>query len=310
MPIEEPPGRPSLPELIQLDGPEESAPDHLLPALVKSTEKRCLDLLSDWPWVTPAHLGELLGVRRSRLSQILQRLITLGLVVDDLGEGRRRLALTDRGLSTLARRDRASVGAVRKRWSAAPSDPHAPTAWRNVSGARSRQLLRNIEHTDAVRWFTAVLAKQARDRGWQSVQIDPPRRASRYFRHGEKLHSVRPDAFCVVRNGKTTWPFFLEWERRAVRPITMAARIAPYLRYYSTHRPTDDHGTEPSLLVVFDDDVAETHFRRIANEEMDSERVRVPLWVSQRSLLEQVGPLGAAWRTPGSSEPTSAFQGR
>ena len=61
-----------------------------------------------------------------------------------------------------------------------------------------------------------------------------------------------------------TWPFFLEWERRAVRPVTMVARIAPYLRYYSSHRPTDYHGSQPTVLVVFEDEIAQTHFLRVA----------------------------------------------
>ena len=86
------------------------------------------------------------------------------------------------------------------------------------------------------------------------------RRASRYFRHGGLpargggLRSVHPDAFGILRRGRTTWPFFLEWERRAVRPATMAERLAPYLRYYSSRRPLDDHGAQPAVLVVFDDE--------------------------------------------------------
>ena len=67
---------------------------------------------------------------------------------------------------------------------------------------------------------------------------------------------MRLDAFGVLRRGAEILPFFLEWERRAVRPITMAARLAPYMRYYSTRRPLDDHGTPPTILVVFDDDLA------------------------------------------------------
>ena len=67
------------------------------------------------------------------------------------------------------------------------------------------------------------------------------------------MRSVNPDAFGVLRRGDETWPFFLEWERRAVRPSTMSQRLAPYLRYFSSHRPTDDHGVCPSVLVVFDD---------------------------------------------------------
>ena len=237
----------------------------------------------------------MLGVRRSRLSGVLQRLEGLGLVVVLQVESCRRLALDDRGLAMLARRDRAAMGAARKRWSVAPIDPQAPLTWRNVSGRRSRQLLRNAEHTDSVHWFVAALSRQARSRSEEIVQIDPPRRASRYFWHYDKLRSVQPDAFGVLRKGPDTWPFFLEWERRAVRPVTMAARIAPYLRYYSSHRPTDDHGSQPTVLVVFEDAVAQTHFLRVAREEMARTGIDVPLLVSHRSMLERVGPLGRAW---------------
>ena len=234
----------------------------------------------------------------------------LVLVSDEDAEGCRRLALADRGLALLSRRDRTSVGTARKRWGVSPLHAKAALTWRNVSGKRSGQLLRNVEHTAAVHWFVAVLSRQARSRGWQVVQLDPPRRASRYFRHEERLNSVRPDAFGIVGQGEQAWPFFLEWERRAVRPVTMTARLAPYLRYYASHRPIDDHGAQPSVLVVFDDDLAETHFLRVAREEMARTRVHLPLWVSHTSLLERVGPLGPAWRTPDGSETTHAFPGR
>ena len=139
------------------------------------------------------------------------------------------------------------------------------------------------------------------------VQFDPPRRASRFFRHDDRLHSVRPDAFGVLRREGKVTPFFLEWERRAVRPVTMAARIAPYLRYYAANRPLDDHGVAPAVLVVFDDDLAAGHFLRVASDEMRRAGVRVPLWVSHRNALERSGPLGAAWQAPGRWEPSCPF---
>ena len=267
----------------------------MLPPLLKPVEKRALDLVSDWPWITPPHLGALLGVKRSRLSEVLHRLGELGLAFDDSLGGNRRLALTDRGLALLAHRDRTSVGVTRKRWSAAPLDPNEPLDWRNVSGRSSRQLLRTIEHTDAVHGFLAALAEQAREPSLEVLQLDPPRRASRYFQHDGRLHSVQPDAFGMLRRGDDVWPFFLEWERRAVRPVTMAARLAPYLRYYASRRPTDDHGAQPQVLVVFDDELAATHFLRVAREEMGRTRVDVPLWVSHRRLLEREGPLRPSW---------------
>ena len=310
LPVEPSPSQASLPGHIDLDGPgQEYLPGHLLPALLKPADKRVLDALSDWPWITLKHLAGFLGVSAPRASQILVRLEALGLISRRKDVGR-RLALTGEGLSLLARRDRTSVGTARRRWNGDLLDPASPTEWRNVSGARSRQLLRNIEHTQAVHAFITSLARQARAEGWELVQLDPPRRASRYFRYGDRLHSVHPDAFGMLRNGTKTMPFFLEWERRAVRPVTMAARIAPYLRYYSTHRPTDDHGAQPAILVVFDDDLTQTHFLRIAGAEMDKTKVKVPLRVSHRSLLERVGPLGRAWRSPEGWEPAYAFTER
>ena len=305
-PDEESPARASLP--ADLDA--EAGEDWTLPALLKPVEKRALDLIADWPWLTPADLGAVMGLKRSRLSEVVGRLSGLGLALDARVEGRRRLAATDRGLAALARRDRASVGGARKRWSASPIDADSPLEWRNVSGRRSRQLLRNVEHTAAVHGFIAALARQARSRSREVVQLDPPRRASRYFRYADRLRSIHPDAFGVLRRGDALWPFFLEWERRAVRPVTMAARLAPYLRYYSSHRPTDDHGARPDVLVVFDDDISQTHFLRVAREGMARAGVQVPLLVSHRELVEREGPLGRAWLAPGVPEPAHAFRSR
>ena len=302
LPAEPPPLRATPPRDIDANITEKSAPDWLLPALLRPAGKLALDLVSDWPWIAPRHLRMSMGVSQGRLSQVLLPLAGAGLIERVSRQGQ-RLVLTDRGLALLARRDRASVGVARKRWSAAATDPRKPRDWRNVSGRRSRQLLRNIEHTAAVHGFLAALAEQARSLGWETVQLDPPHRASRHFRYGGRLRSIHPDAFGVLRRGGAAWSFFLEWERRAVRPTTMAARLAPYLRYYSTHRPTDDHGVQPAVLMVFDDDLATSHFQRLAQEEMERTRVDVPLLVSSRAALERLGPLGKVWTTSAGQEP-------
>ncbi|MDE2780252.1 MAG: replication-relaxation family protein [Chloroflexota bacterium] len=284
-------------------------PDWLLPSVLGPAEKRVLDLVSDWPWVSRRDLAGIMGVSVRRVAQLVGRLKDMGLVhqADDGRHG--RLVLSDRGLGLLARRDRVSVGAARRRWSAASLNPPAPLSWRNVSGSRSRQLLRNLDHTSAVHRFLVALCEQARAAGWEAVELDPPWRASRYFRYEGRLHSVLPDAFGVLRLGNKTLPFFLEWERRAVRPVTMAARLAPYLRYYSSPRPLDDHGAEPVVLVVFDEELAASHFPRLTRREMDRSGVDVPLRISHRKALEQLGPLGRAWQIPGLWQPHYAFEG-
>ena len=275
----------------------EDMADYLLPLFLKPAEKRALDLVSDWPWIALGELAGLMGVSPQRASQLVNPLEGFGLAAR-LPEADRRMALTDRGLSLLARRDRTSVGVAKKRWSVGLEDPRADFEWRNVAGRRGRQLLRNIEHTSAVHGFLAALTVQAPLLGWEIVQVDPPRRASRHFRHDGRMRAVNPDAFAVIRRDGDDWAFFLEWERRAVRPSTMSDRLAPYLRYYSSHRPMDDHGTRPAVLVVFDDEIAQTHFLRVAREEMRAEGVTVPLWVSHKGAIDALGPLGRAWRSP------------
>ena len=291
-PREEPLARATVPRDLRL---RDRSEDWMLPARLGPAQKRALGLVADWPWIAPAHLGGLLGVSARRVAQLVQPLEGAGLVRRIAG----RLALADRGLASLARRDRSAVHLARKRWSAQPLDPDAPLNWRNVSGRRSRQLLRTVEHTEAVHGFLAALAGQAREGDCEIAQLDPPHRASRYFRDRGAVRSVHPDAFGVLRLDGRRWPFFLEWERRAVRPSTMAGRLAPYLRYYASQRPADDHGSRPAVLVVFDSDLAAHHFLRVARMEMKRARVEIPLWVSHRALLKREGPLGEAWSRPG-----------
>ena len=307
LPTERRLSRATLPEEIAVHPLRRNGPSWLLPALLRPAEKRTIDVIADWPWIDQNDLQRLLGVSGPRAWHLLVSVERFGLVVRIPAGGQTRWALTDRGLGLLARRDRASVGAARKRWSVEPGRPGAPLAWRNVSGTRNRQLLRNIDHTSAVHGFVAALAAQAHSLGWDAVRLDPPHRASRFFQYDGALHSVRPDAFGIVRRGERGQPFFLEWERRAVRPTTMAARIAPYLRYFSSRRPVDDHGAQPLVLVVFDDALSAAHFLRVARREMARSRVRVPLRVSDRETLDAVGPLGQAWLAPGRWEPDHAF---
>ncbi len=198
------------------------------------------------------------------------------------------------------------MGLARSRWSPAPLDAGVPGGWRDVRGRNSRQLLRHLDHTAAVHRFVASLAQQARAEGWEVAQLDPPRRASRYFRHGGRVRSVHPDAFGVLRRDGERWACFLEWERRAVRPSTMAARLAPYLRYYASQRPADDHGVRPAVLVVLRDEITADHFLRVARRELDRARVKLPLGVSHEALVGAEGPFGDAWRAPG-GRPSSAL---
>lgn len=299
--------RASAPAVLDFDRTHEAVPAWLLPAYLCPSDKAALDVIFDWPWISAAHLAALLGVRRSRISEVLQRLADSGLVERRKIRGCSRLAVSDLGITTLGRRDRVSVGALKKRWSASVEESDDPEDWRSVEGRRSRQLLRNIDHTEAVHTFVARLARQARAKSLEIVQFDPPSKSSRFFRFGPSVRSIHPDAYGALRSSDATTHFFLEWERRAVRPSTMAARVAPYIRYFGSGRPLDDHGAMPVVLVVFEERVAQSTFVRIARREMDGAGVDVPMLVSRRDLVEELGPLGPVWTRVGRDRSPSVF---
>ncbi len=275
------------------------------PVSLTATEQQALDLIGDWPWLRAAHLADLLDCGQRRTSQILSRLATSNFICRQNAGGRPRLALSDAGIAHIARRDRAAVGIAKQRWSVARGDSNLASNWRTVTGARSRQLLRHLEHTESVHWFIAQMAKQAAADGASLAQLDPPHRASRYFRFEGTVRSVHPDAYFELRTCSKRHAFFLEYERRADRPATMRDRLAPYLRYYSTRRPLEDHGVIPSVLVVFEDELSADHFLGLAGREQSRSGVNLPLMVSCREELERSGPLANAWRSPSQSSPTA-----
>ena len=308
LPTEPPLTRLALPFDLTVPEGSERIPDNLLPAVLKAAEKSVLDRLADWPWIAGEDVSRMTGLSPSRTSSLCLRLRRLGLVSRMSLQGRRRLALSRRGLTLLARRDRASVSRMYQRWSVGAVEDNDAVEWRGVPGSRIRPLARAIEHTEAVHRFVGALFKQAKATpGYRVSQVSPPHHSARYFQYRGRLRSIHPDAFGIVRSGSKTYPFFLEWERRASNPSTMAARLAPYLRYYSSSQPLNDHGHQPLVLVVFEDPLAEANFLGVARKEMERARVSLPLWMSYRERLEKAGPLGEAWRNPDVLEPSHAF---
>ena len=266
--------RNSLPVPLSVVPALADTPTHLLPSVLNPADKRVLDLVADWPGITHANSRAILGLRPSRFSQIAARLREAGLT-SSISLNGRRLVPTARALGMMARRDRASVSIARRRWSAGNATGRKGVDWRAVPGRRLRQLLRHVEHTHAVHSYLASTIASARNEGWELGQLDPPHRAARHFRDEHGQRSVHPDAFFMLRRGDETKAFFLEFERRAVRPSTMRKRLAPYLRYYSTNRPLDDHGVVPSVQIVVEDAIIVPHFRRIAQQEIDRHGVHI-----------------------------------
>jgi hypothetical protein len=237
-----------------------------------------------------------MSVSRVRASQELEAPVRLGLVEKLHLGGRLRYALSDRGLTFLARRDRLSVPGMLRRWSTSPTDPSVPRSWDNMRGIRARQLARHVAHTGAVHRFLAALGNHARHQG-HKLLLYPPHLAQRSYREGGRTFTLKPDAYGQYRTGSVVHHFFLEWEQRATHPAQFREKLAPYLRYYSTRQPLEDYGAYPSLLLVFRDELMESSFLRVAVREIEAAKVNMlSAMATYAAIVEAQGPLSPIWR--------------
>ena len=68
------PGRADVPADLPGRGAASDMADYLLPVMLSSAEKRALDLVSDWPWISLRELAGLMGVTPQRVSQLVNPL--------------------------------------------------------------------------------------------------------------------------------------------------------------------------------------------------------------------------------------------
>ena len=255
------------------------------------SEKRVLDIVTDHPMLPREHLGRWLGVSEGRVSQVMRSLVDTWSLIESHGRrGRIRYTLSDGGIRHVAHRDRAQIPAAREAWSTAlTTDCHGR---RRHLGHRIDTWARQTRHADAVTWFLSELAAETlADDESELLWTLPTERAVRSVRRGEP--SIAPDAVGELIAGDSTVPFYLECEHRARHPRGVRAKLRPYLRYYRSGQPEQDHPPFPFTLFVVDgEDVEETYVRTSSG----MRSMTVPVLVSCRPVLERSGILGRSWR--------------
>ena len=235
-----------------------------------------------------------LALSDSRVWRVAARLEDLGLVARGVLGGKRRLALGDRGLTLLARRDRASVGTALGRWSAERTDDGV------YAGTALRALVSQGKHQRGLAEFVSMLALDARySRDHTLLDLLPTHRSQITYRHRDTNYAIHPDAsFQLGYQDEWIW-YLLEYERRAVTPKRLPERLASYARYFGSGRARLDHeGRPPVVLFVFETEHAEQVFLRAA-----SRLPAVPLASATTESIGFGGPLGEAWRLPAPAAP-------
>ena len=276
---------------VRATPPAGEALEDALALQLTAAEKQALDLLAAWPLCTTEQLGGLMGgVSDRRANQALGPLRKRGLVRRD-GNA---LALTDEGLTALARRDRAAVGRTLDRW----------TAERDASGRYVGTALRAIasqrEHQQGIAEFFDMLCSQAEYSGdYELLDLLPTHRLQIAYRFNDKGYVIHPDAsFQFGCRGEFRW-CLLEYERRATTPKRLPERLRAYRRYFGSGYPRLDHGGQlPLVLFVFESELAEQGFIHAA-----SGLTEVPLASTTTDALDRHGSLGPVWRSPASAAP-------
>ena len=174
--------------------------------------KEALDLLGAWPLCTREHLAGLMGgVTLRRVNKVIRSLRQHELVQEDES----LLMLTDRGLTCLARRDRAAVGLTLDRWTAQPavSNPQV------YAGSALRVLASQMRHHAGVTGFAAALtAEAARSPDYNLFDLLPTHRSSIGYRCRGTNYVIHPDASFTLEYMGLWRSFLLEFERRGTRP--------------------------------------------------------------------------------------------
>ena len=258
-------------------------------------EKEALDLLSAWPLCTTDQLAGLMGgVTRRRANQVLRSLGTRSLVHSE----NQRHVLRDEGLRYLARRDRTAVRMALGRWSA---------RWRRrrrgkapvYAGTALRSLDSQMSHQDAINTVVAALsAEAARSDDHHLLELLPTSRSSIGYRYQGDDYVIHPDATFWLSCQGDWRPYFLEFERRAVTPRRVRARLKNYPRYFASGWADVDHaGQLPLVLFVFETHDAEDAFLLAAGAH------RLPICTSNLELINGLGVLREVWRWPPPNAP-------
>ena len=266
-----------------------------LAVLLTRAEKEALDLLAAWPLCTTDQLAGLMGgVTRRRANQALRSRGTRSLVISENG----RHVLADEGLRYLARRDRAAVRIALGRWSArrrCRSRNTAPV----ISGTSLRSLDSQLDHQDAINTLAAALSAEAAHSGdHRLLELLPTSRSSIGYRYQGDDYVIHPDATFWLSYRGDRRPYFLEFERRAVTPRRVRARLKNYPRYFASGWAALDHaGQLPLVLFVFETRDAEESFLQAAGAH------RLPICTSNLEMIADLGVLREVWRWPPPNAP-------
>ena len=161
--------------------------------------------------------------------------------------------LTDKGLTYLARRDRAAVGPTLDRWSPEPDTERAHRGFGSLpiyEGSSLRAITNQLSHQTGITDLAAALtAEVARSPEHELFDLQPTSRSSVAYRHKRKRYVIHPDSSFVLEHRGERRTYFFEFERRATTPKRVPKRLRSYRRYFSSRWAALDHDGQPPIVM-------------------------------------------------------------
>ncbi|MDE2780307.1 MAG: hypothetical protein OXI91_11615 [Chloroflexota bacterium] len=140
----------------------------------------------------------------------------------------------------------------------------------------------------------ALTADCARSKVYGVLELLPTSRSRIGYRYQGQDYVIHPDATFWISYRGDRRPYFLEFERRAVTPRRVRARLENYRRYFRSGYARRDHGGDlPLVLFVFETPNDEDAFMDAASY-ID----HAPFASSNLETIVQRGILADTWLPP------------
>ena len=186
---------------------------------LRSTHKRILTLLADWPMMKRVEISRMLTGRNSKtvaknVSDALAHLRSNGFIQYD--KGTKNLIVADHGLRYLSQRDRTKLSGLREDW--------------GPDGEDMAKLRKERIHTEGINEVVSRIHTQHPGR----IEAIPDHESSRRYPIGRRQwRQIRPDAAMFLRLGGDTQTVHLEYETRGSRGgKPLFTKVHVWVMYY------------------------------------------------------------------------------
>ena len=262
--------------------------------------KEVLSVVSDMPWISRRDLatavckGSRAALSDSHMTELMTHLVDEhGVIRASGGRDSTTYAPDRRGIIYVAHQSRLTVPVALKKWGYDESSTDSVRASGGGGPEGRPEETEDViqhhypDHAQGVHWLISSLKSgiESLSPHYRFLWFLPTHRSKREWGGT----AIEPDGiveFLYTSPGEkpVRVPLMAEYERSAVHPGRSRRRLRRYTRYFGSGVAHSDHGAQPLILFVFDNERAESVFIQAASETGEA----LPILTSNREILSSV----------------------